>query len=728
MATFKNISHNAVLRRAFEYWANVVRNYDGLMREWDFFDLIWRYMRREEVAEMIRIHYTKAELSPLTECGRDPLDLEVDGVNEMLARIWNEKPLRKMLRRLLELMKNRILAHLDVGEDDAAFDARFANLCSFMNLNEVEADLFMLMFVRRDTIFDDFPENEKIMERPLYYAMAIDRSYSEVLKALSKKGKLARYGCMDDEYWFNYNEFDAYFTGTDESPLDERYYKVARAEPLPWEFFGDLSEKDGALLKEMLAARAAGGRLNVLFYGAPGTGKTSFACALAKAVGGTAYELLQGERDGKNISTESRMAGIQIFNERVAGAHTLLIVDEADELLRTNAEVYGGGTGNGHTEKGVMNTILDGMRAPVIWISNAPAEVMDESVRRRFDYSICFKALTPAQRQAIWRNNVQKFGMGDIIGDQSAERFADLYETSAGGITMVLENVRRLNPEAGRVEELVDRIMKPHCELMRRPVQDGKLQPASDYSLEGLNIRGDLGLDKVVQAVRNFQVRQSAGDGKGGPDRPRMNLLLWGPPGTGKTEFVKYLGAVLKTKVVVKMGSDLLDMYVGGTEARIRDAFQEAAAEKAVLFLDEIDGLVQGRERASHSWEVTQVNELLHQMENFDGVMVGATNFFANLDQAILRRFTFKLEFGYLDTEGKRLFFERMFASRLSSAEAARLDAIPDLAPGDFRTVRQAMFYLDGVADNAIRLGELEKESSVKRQGRVSAPVGFSAA
>ena len=168
---------------------------------------------------------------------------------------------------------------------------------------------------------------------------------AQVLKALNCKGKLARYGCMDEAYWFNSKEFDAYFTGTDTSPLDERYYKVARGEPLPWEFFGDLAEKDGVLLKDMLAARAGGGRLNVLFYGAPGTGKTSFACALAKAVGGTAYELLQGERDGKNISTESRMAGIQIFNERIAGAHTMLIVDEADELLRTNAEVYGGGTG-----------------------------------------------------------------------------------------------------------------------------------------------------------------------------------------------------------------------------------------------------------------------------------------------------------------------------------------------------------------------------------------------
>ncbi len=55
-----------------------------------------------------------------------------------------------------------------------------------------------------------------------------------------------------------------------------------------------------------------------------------------------------------------------------------------------------------------------------------------------------------------------------------------------------------------------------------------------------------------------------------------------------------------------------------------------------------------------HKWEVTQVNELLYQMENFKGVMVGATNFMSNLDAAIMRRFTFKLQFDYLEDEGKR--------------------------------------------------------------------------
>ena len=109
------------------------------------------------------------------------------------------------------------------------------------------------------------------------------------------------------------------------------------------------------------------------------------------------------------------------------------------------------------------------------------------------------------------------------------------------------------------------------------------------------------------------------------------------------------------------------------------------------------------------------MNELLHRMENFKGVMVGATNFMQNLDAAIMRRFTFKLQFDYLEAEGKRLFFERMFHAPLTEAESMRLAGIPNLAPGDFRTVRQSLFYLGGDITNATRLAELEKESSLKK-------------
>ncbi len=119
------------------------------------------------------------------------------------------------------------------------------------------------------------------------------------------------------------------------------------------------------------------------------------------------------------------------------------------------------------------------------------------------------------------------------------------------------------------------------------------------------------------------------------------------------------------------------------------------------------------------------MNELLHQMENFKGVMVGATNFMDNLDAAIMRRFTFKLQFNYLDEAGKRLFFERMFKAKLTDAESQRLAAVRNLAPGDFRTVRQSMYYLGGSVSNEQRIAELAKESSLKKCTCQQGQIGF---
>jgi len=138
-----------------------------------------------------------------------------------------------------------------------------------------------------------------------------------------------------------------------------------------------------------------------------------------------------------------------------------------------------------------------------------------------------------------------------------------------------------------------------------------------------------------------------------------------------------------------------------------------------------VDGLLQDRSGASRSWEITRVNELLQQMENFDGVMVAATNFSKNLDAAVMRRFTFKLEFGYLDDEGKRLFFERMFKTTLAEDEFDELKSLRNLAPGDFRTVRQEQFYLGGEVTNADRLAALKEECALKKDGDHSAPIGF---
>ena len=649
------------------------------------------------------------------------LDL-TDPLDDIFCALWNYERLRGKCQTVLDSIREYMTKDSSKSDGDPV-KKRLEALAKAMNLSELETDILTFAYVRDQTCFS-WPCRVEDREKPLYYAMALDRSYAEVMQAMSPKEKLLKFNLLDSDFDFSRRTIGGYMDGTSDEALDRRFYRKSEEKDiLPWSYYGDLSARDGETLKRIIGA--SDGKCNILLYGAPGTGKTSFARSLAKELGRTAFEVNQGDDDGKNMKAEARMIGIHVCNEQEDPRKSLMLIDEADELLRGSScgfSIFGFDFGGGKsTEKGVTNSLLDEMKVPAIWISNAPARSMDESVRRRFDYSICFERLNNAQRIAIWRNLVSKHSLEAAIPDAKIEEYAAKYETSAGGISTVLDNVKRIDPEPGQVDEMIATLMKPHCRLMGVKAEN-RFLPAKDYSLDGLNIKGKVSLDRVVKAVRNYL---DADFGVSAEDRPRMNVLLFGPPGTGKTEFVKYLGKELDRKVLVVKGSDILGMYVGESEQNIAKAFRRAEAEHSILFFDEIDGLLQDRSNATHSWEITQVNELLQQMENFDGIMVAATNFSKNLDPATMRRFTFKLEFGYLDDAGKKSFFERMFKTALTDEEAAELEGIRNLAPGDFRTVRQEHFYLGGEMSNMDRIEALKEECAVKKDDGCSAPIGF---
>ena len=243
--------------------------------------------------------------------------------------------------------------------------------------------------------------------------------------------------------------------------------------------------------------------------------------------------------------------------------------------------------------------------------------------------------------------------------------------------------------------------------------------PLSTYALDGLNLTTPVPLKDIVSAVKKFR------DGSGRPDvdAPRLNILLSGAPGSGKTAFVKYLAKEVGAPLHTLKASELISRYSGDTEKQIAEAFAAAKTNGEILFLDEIDSFLQDRSRADKSWEVSQVNELLQQMEEFEGVMVGATNFADNLDRAVLRRFTYKLKLDYLTDEGKGIFFQRYFKTPLTDEERSRLNGIANLTPGDFRTVRESLYYLSDRQTNTARLNALEAESESK--GLKRAKIGF---
>jgi SpoVK/Ycf46/Vps4 family AAA+-type ATPase len=227
-------------------------------------------------------------------------------------------------------------------------------------------------------------------------------------------------------------------------------------------------------------------------------------------------------------------------------------------------------------------------------------------------------------------------------------------------------------------------------------------------------------LEQIVAAVARFSKTRRSSE-----VTPRLSILLSGPSGCGKSEFVKYLGERAGKEVVVVTASDVLRALVGETEQRIADVFREAAEKNAILFLDEVDSLLYDRKSAHYGWERVQTNELLIQMERFTGVLVCATNLVEQLDSAVMRRFTFKVQMSALDDKGKVKFFRRYFKSNLTADERKRLASISNLTPGDFRTVRERLYFLGKKigADNARLLSALEAEVAAKKENR--ALIGF---
>ena len=124
--------------------------------------------------------------------------------------------------------------------------------------------------------------------------------------------------------------------------------------------------------------------------------------------------------------------------------------------------------------------------------------------------------------------------------------------------------------------------------------------------------------------------------------------------------------------------------YVGETEQNIASAFSEAEEQGALLIFDEADSFLQDRSNAVRSWGITQVNEMLTQMESYPYPFVCTTNLMDSLDKACLRRFTFKVAYDYMTPEQSNLAFKHFF--NFSNIDLSHLNS---LAPGDFVVVKQ---------------------------------------
>ncbi|TFY98017.1 ATP-binding protein [Ramlibacter rhizophilus] len=474
-----------------------------------------------------------------------------------------------------------------------------------------------------------------------------------------------------------------------------------------------------SLLSNAVARKEPG--VNVLLYGPPGTGKTELAKVVAQAAGLELYEVEYADRDGNSLSGRDRYRSLQIAQVFLKGsAQAALLFDEVEDVfppisteaaqLMARAEQVVAPTSGSVSGKAWVNQILEANAVPTIWVTNR-IEQIDPAFRRRFAYHLELKSPPPGAREQLVRRSLE----GVAVSEPFIARLTERKGLTPAQIRTAVRFAELARCEAVGVEPLIERQLRnADLALGVRDQRAGQRRSVTAYDLDMLNVECRFEVPRIVAALK---------------DRGHGTLCFFGPPGTGKTALAEYIAQALQRPLLVKQASDLMSKFVGETEQNMAAMFREAEAEKAVLLLDEADSFLQDRRGAQRTYEVTEVNEMLQGMERFDGIFICTTNLLDRIDQAALRRFTFKIKFRPL-TAAQR---EAMFvaeglggdAARLAPALAARLAKLDQLCPGDFAAVKRQVVILSAEFSPEEFLDQLEAEHRLKPEVREARSIGF---
>jgi SpoVK/Ycf46/Vps4 family AAA+-type ATPase len=465
--------------------------------------------------------------------------------------------------------------------------------------------------------------------------------------------------------------------------------------------------------------------VNVLLYGPPGTGKTELAKVVAQAAGLELFEVEYADRDGNSLSGRDRYRSLQIAQVFLKGAQqaTLLFdevedvfppisVDAAQLMARQEQQALSPTVSQSVNGKAWVNQILEGNAVPTIWVTNR-IEQIDPAFRRRFAYHLELKSPPPGAREQLVRKTLEGVAISDGFVAKLTERKG---LTPAQIRTAVrFAGLAKSTDDTSAFEGLIERQLKNSDEALgNKAASDKTRKQVTTYDLDMLNVETRFDIPRIVEALKA---------------RGHGTLCFYGAPGTGKTALGEHISRALGKPLIVKQASDLVSKYVGETEQNMAAMFKEAEAEKAVLLLDEADSFLQDRRGAQRTYEVTEVNEMLQQMERYNGIFVCTTNLLDRIDQAALRRFTFKIKFKPLTKEQR----ESMFitealngdAEKFTDALRTRLAKLEQLSPGDFAAVKRQVDILATEFSSDEFIEQLEAEHRIKPEVREARGMGF---
>lgn len=383
----------------------------------------------------------------------------------------------------------------------------------------------------------------------------------------------------------------------------------------------------------------------LLFVGAPGTGKTMTAKAIAKELGKRlllvdpqqVYDLKRPIED--NLSELFREARLQ---------NAIVFFDECEAIFQHRLQ------GNPHLS--LILSAIEHYDGIIIMSTNTPG-LLDPALDRRVLFRVVFEAPSLNLRKRIWE--VHLSGKVNLADDVDLGLLARQFDFSGGYIkNAVLVAINRALSRPIRPVQLTHEDL----EVAARTQLRARLSEYAENEITPLRIT-DLVLpeetaaqvnDILAAAQSRSIVFQEWGFGAKMNKGKGLSALFDGEPGTGKTLCAEILAAELGLTLYRINVANVVSKYIGETEKNLTRIFKEADDSHCLLLFDEADSLFSQRtevKSVQDKYANMEINVLLQLMERYEGLVLLTTNLKKGIDKAFERRLSFKVHFPFPEPE-----------------------------------------------------------------------------
>lgn len=335
-----------------------------------------------------------------------------------------------------------------------------------------------------------------------------------------------------------------------------------------------------------------------------------------------------------------------------------------------------------------------------------------------------------AERVQLWVRSLN----GDIslASDVDMSALANKFRFSGGQIRDAAVTARNLarwrDPENGHVT-LDDLYSACRLQSNRKLVTlTQKITP--HYKWDDIVLPSDR-LEQLEEICNYVKYRSLVYDEWGFDSKLSMgkglNALFAGPSGTGKTMAAEIMAGELGLDLYKIDLSSVVSKYIGETEKNLARIFAEAETSNSILFFDEADALFGRRSevRDSHDrYANIEISYLLQKMEEYVGVVILATNFRRNMDDAFVRRMHFTIEFPFPNENDRRLIWERIWPDDMPRSPELDLDFMAgrfEVAGGSIRNIALAAAFLAADDGRVVNISHLIRatQREYQKMGKV---------